>query len=341
MKIAIARLRSYSVYREPLQDVSACDSFYENLRRFITAHPEHQYFYYNFSFGETPTRDVSAIAQADAIIIPSEAEFTYFIPHRFHPKTVEKSHAHVAKLYPHVAGKSLILLRSDRADTPDLYRTRTFANVPLGAVHVIDETEFPAGIHGMRYHFITEMPQLCAPTLARQYDFAYWGSDKRKDMTGQDSGDQRHVMLKQIHRDAEIQSLFIGYTRNVTPQYKWLRSLDLIPLLHTARATICYNWMSMTDITARYVEAVACGVIPFVWHEYDINHTLVAYPWQRIHTYDELREKLRRLRDVHTYTHALEMVQAALLRVLPSRDEYYRMFETKLLHIIQSIECQK
>jgi hypothetical protein len=337
MKIAIARLRSYSVYREPLHDVSACDSFYENLRQYIAAHPEHEYLYYNFSFGAEPTRDVTAIARADVVIIPSEAEFTYFIPHRFHPKTVEKSHAHLAKLHPHLHGKPLILLRSDRADTPELYRTHTFANVSLGAIHTIDETEFPAGIHGMRYHFITDMPQWLMAEAPRQYDFAYWGSDKRKGITGQDSGDTRHEMLRRVYRNSDIASLFVGYSRNITPQHKWLRSIDLIPLLFTARATICYNWMSTTEITARYVEAVACGMIPFVWHEYDTTNKIVAYEWQRIRSYEELREKLLQLRDADIYARKMHDVRDALLQILPTREEYFRLFESKLSRILKAL----
>ena len=292
MNIAIARLRSQSLYREPLHDQSANDSFYENLRRFIVRHPEHTYRYYNFSFTDTPTRDITAIADADVIVIPSEAEFTYFIPHRFHPKVMARSQQHVDALRPYVVNKPLILLRSDRCDDAHLYRTHTFAGVPLGDIHTIDETEFPAGIHGMRFHFIRGV-RTVVDDVPRIYDFAYWGSDKRKTIGGVESGDQRHVMLARVHRDVDLRSVFVGYTRNVKPQHRWTQTIDLVPLLRASRATICYNWFSKTDITARYVEAIACGMIPFVWHEYDIENKLVAYNWQRVQSFDEYKQKLQ------------------------------------------------
>ena len=46
MKITIARLRSGTNYKEPLNDIM--DSFYELYKKYQIQRPQYQYGYYNF-----------------------------------------------------------------------------------------------------------------------------------------------------------------------------------------------------------------------------------------------------------------------------------------------------
>ena len=51
---------------------------------------------------------------------------------------------------------------------------------------------------------------------------------------------------------------------------------------------MCFNWKDETATTSRYVEALAIGMIPFVWRQYDKNNTYNIDPWQRIEDFDDL-----------------------------------------------------
>ena len=69
-----------------------------------------------------------------------------------------------------------------------LYRNHTFKDNPIRKVSILDETDIPGNIHQLKYHFIKEeLPE----NEKRPYLFTYWGTEKRRDVGGVDSGDQQ------------------------------------------------------------------------------------------------------------------------------------------------------
>lgn len=282
MKICIARLRSRVQYRGPLEHI--VDSFFEVLKTFIARNPQHQYLFYNCTFdGSKPVRDLKALEQADVIIIPSEAEFTYHIPNFFHSMDKKKSDDAVNAAIPYIVGKKVIILRSDRADNEELYKKLLGPNI---IYKEIDEDDFPANIHSLKYNFIKDRLK---NTEDKVYDFAYWGSDKRRDIDGKVSGDVRHKILKEIRKNENISSLLIGRFYNMDRDMKMSKMKDIIEVLSLAKYTLCFNWKSNTATTSRYIEALACGIIPLVWQHYDVERKLGMYSWQRIFSVEDLK----------------------------------------------------
>ena len=55
------------------------------------------------------------------------------------------------KILPFFEGKTVIMWRSDRGDTEELYRSY-LPNIKKFTT--IDEIDFSGNIHGMKYHFI-------------------------------------------------------------------------------------------------------------------------------------------------------------------------------------------
>jgi bisphosphoglycerate-independent phosphoglycerate mutase (AlkP superfamily) len=192
---------------------------------------------------------------------------------------------------------------------------------------VIDEVDF-GNIHGMKYHFIKNMTSLDADTT-KVHDFVYWGSDKRKAPGGAPSGDIRHKVFKQIYRDEDINSYFIGRFYGFKRDRQWSKMKDIVPILQKSHTTLCFNWMDSKATTSRYVEALACGVIPLVWQNYDEDNTFVASEFQRVWGYDEFKEKLSYIVN-GKYDTLFEEIDTKFKKVLLSPEEYYTMFESLL-----------
>lgn len=287
MKICIARLRSGSNYIEPLNDIN--DSFYELLKIYKERHTEHEFTYYNFGFSQKPMRDVRAVAEADIIIIPSEAEFTYHIPGAIHSLDLKRSNELLEDVKPYFNNKKVIILRSDRRDDEELYRTKVFTDLNI-TYETIDEIDF-GNVHGMKYHFIQRTNPLFE--AEKRYDFCYWGSDKRKTIDGKLSGDTRHVILKQI-KNSDLNTFFIGRFYGFDRDMKWGKMKDILYYLRSSRSTLCFNWMDSKATTSRYIEAVACGMIPFVWQDYDSTGIYEIQDWQRVESYDDFIDKTKR-----------------------------------------------
>lgn len=325
MRICIARLRSGTNYTEPLSDIM--DSFYSLLRRYVDLHPDHRFTYYNFGFNHKPKRDIEAIENADIIIIPSEAEFTYHIPGAIHTLDLKASNERLDEIKPYLVNKKVIILRSDRRDDIDLYKTKVFPNLNIN-YSVIDEVDF-GNVHGMKYHFIKYVNPLFDHN-ERIYDFAYWGSDKRKTVGGAISGDVRHTILKQIYKNPDVKSYFIGRFYGFDRNQKWAKMKDIVPILKAARSTLCFNWMDHTATTSRYIEAVACGMIPFVWQNYDSTNVFVESDWQRVNSYEEFLDKVSYIQYNDNFNQKFAAIEKKFLSVLKTPDEYYSMFQNLL-----------
>lgn len=326
MKLTITRLRSGANYKGiPLLDIM--DSFYELYSRFIQQHPEFDYGVCNFGWNKANRRTLDDAIDSDVLLIPSEQEFQWHIKGYRDQREKLRTDEFVSAIGRTLKNKHIVLFRSDRADDEQLYRERVFKELPIGKFSILDEMDIEGGIHGMKFHFIQDIykPQ------PKKVDFIYWGCDKRKNSSNEVSGDVRHEVFKRLQRDETITTYFIGKYSTVKADERIQPMRDLVPKLATGRATLCFNWMDPTATTSRYHEAIACGIFPFVWKNYDNKNTIVASDWQRVESVDELYEKLPEVE-----SRFKSVRQHYLKNVLKSRDWYFERFERRLLSLIKT-----
>ena len=321
MNITIARLRSNVKYNGPLETV--LDSFFENYVRWMRANPQHKYDTYNVSFNQSrPQRTPETIKWADTIVIPSDSEFRYHGELQMNPKDLAKSESHIEKIAPYFEGKNVIMFRSDRGDTEELYRSFLPG---IKNFTTIDEVDFSGNIHGMKYHFIQTLKNPLADMMGTEktIDFAYWGRMKH--------GNDREKTIRKIYR-SELSTVMVGgFPSGVKRQSAWIKDWkELYPLLEPARCTLCFNWIDQTATTSRYPEALSVGIIPFVWRDYDSTNTYMIDDWQRITSPEELVEKALLLRNQDFFEKKLEEFRANYSKVLLSQDNYFELFSKKM-----------
>ena len=285
--------------------------------------PQHKYDTYNVSFNQSrPQRTPDTIKWADTIVIPSDSEFRYHGELQMNPKDLAKSQSHIEKIAPYFEGKNVIMFRSDRGDTEELYRSflpgiRNFTT--------IDEVDFSGNIHGMKYHFIQTLKNPLADMMGtdKEIDFAYWGRMKH--------GNDREKTIRQIYR-SELSTVMVGgFPSGVKRQSAWIKDWkELYPMLEPARCTLCFNWIDQTATTSRYPEALSIGMIPFVWRDYDSNNTYNIDDWQRVSSSEELVEKALQLRDKDFFENKLEEYRNNYKKVLLSQEEYFELFSNKM-----------
>jgi len=325
MNITIARLRSNVRYNGPLETV--LDSFFENYVKWMRANPQHKYDTYNVSFNQyRPARTPETIDWADVIVIPSDSEFRYHGELQMNPKDLAKSQSHIEKIAPFFEGKTVVMWRSDRGDTEELYRS-FLPNIKNFVT--IDETDFSGNIHGMKYHFIQTLKNPLAEMIGTEktIDFGYWGRMKH--------GHDREKTIRQIYRSELSCQLIGGMPSGVERKSKWIKDWKkLYPLLEPCRTTLCFNWLDETATTSRYVEALAIGIVPMVWRSYDVNNTYVIDDWQRVKTFEEFETKAMMLRDDKFHEERLEIARKNYAKVHLSEEEYYKEFERMMNNAI-------
>jgi hypothetical protein len=289
--------------------------------------PQHEYREYNISFGGKPSRDPEVIEWADVIVIPSDSEFRYHGELQMNPKDLAKSQSHMDKIIPYFKGKHVIVLRSDRGDTEELYREHTLKGEIIKSYTEIDEIDFSGNIHGMKYHFIRErFDNAISQMFGRTYnhDFGYWGRMK--------DGCDRGKVLRKIYRDPDISTILIGgFPSGIKRQASWIKDWNLLyPRLESCRATLCFNWKDPAATTSRYVEALAIGMIPFVYKNYDENNTYNIDDWQRVYDFEDFQTKINTLKNPATIDSKLEQYRNNYEKVLLSKDGYYEIFSYKM-----------
>ena len=321
MNITIARIRSNVTYNGPLETV--LDSFFENYVKWMKANLQHEYDTYNVSFGKNrPKRTPETIDWADVIVIPSDSEFRYHGELQMNPKDLAKSESHMEQIRPYFEGKTVIMFRSDRGDTEELYRNETLKGVNLKSFHTIDEVDFSGNIHGMKYHFIQKLQSTILISADKTIDFAYWGKMKPSEKN------EREKTIRQIYKDKDISTMLIGgFPSGVVRQSKWIKDWNIFyHMIEPARATLCFNWKDPTATTSRYPEALSVGIIPFVWKDYDCNNTYRISDFQRVQSFEELKERVIHLRDENTFNSKLLEYRNNYAEVLLSEYEYFKQF---------------
>jgi hypothetical protein len=328
MKLTIARLRSGTNYKEPLEHIM--DSFYHLYKKYMERNPQHTYGVCNFGWNSANRKKIDDIVDADVILIPSENEFFQHIDGYVDTRHKERSDEFIGQIGMHLANKHLVIMRSDRADNENLYRTRTFKDYTIGKFSTFDEMDVPGGLHGMKYHFIkARNKNLFEEPSTKKYDLIYWGCDKRKLIDKQDSGDERHLVFKQLKKENKISTYFIGRYNSIKPDRKIDTMNNLIPTLEEGKSTLCFNWLDSKATTSRYHEAIACGIMPLVWKNYDEDNTLVADSWQRVNSVEEFYDKVSEVEN------KFKDVQAHYLSNLKNEDWYYEHFSNRLNEIIK------
>ena len=324
MNITIARLRSNVKYLGPLETV--LDSFFENYIKWMRDHPEHNYDTYNVSFeNKRPKRTPETIEWADCIVIPSDSEFRYHGELQMNPKDLATSNEHMSKIVPHFEGKHVIMFCSDRADTEELYVNEVFKGINLKSFTKIDEIDFSGNIHGMKYHFINTLKNPLAEMVgsSKTHDFGYWGRMKH--------GHDREKTIRQIYRSDLSCQLIGGMPSGVERKSKWIKDWKVLyPLLEGCRETLCFNWLDETATTSRYVEALAIGIVPLVWRNYDCNNTYRINKWQRCYTFEEFLEKSLELRDDSFREAKLEEYRNNYAEVHLTEEGYYEEFARRM-----------
>ena len=328
-KITIARLRSGINYKRPLDHI--IDSFCYMLKRFQVKHSEFDYGVYNYNYDKAHRRKPDDIPNSDIIIIPSENEFHYHIPNYIDPKNLEKSNTAIKEHFKDLKDKHIIILRSDRGDDENLYRNYTFKDNPIRKISILDETDIPGNIHQLKYHFIKDAVG-DKENLKKPYLFTYWGTEKRRDVGGVNSGDQRHTILKQIQEGmGRYHTRFIGRFSTVKRDMKPDSMKNILPILNQSKYTLCFNWKDNKATTSRYHEALASGIIPMVYGLYDSTGILVKDDWQRVESPEELDEKIMNTNYREKYNEIHNIYKKSLL----TKDQIYDSFESKLLEIIE------
>jgi len=328
-KITIARLRSGINYKRPLDHIM--DSFYYLLKEFQIRHNEFDYGTYNYGYEKPNRRKPDDIPDSDIIIIPTENEFHYHIPNYIDPKNLEKSNTAIKEHFVDLKDKHIILMRNDRGDTESLYRNYTFKDKPIRKISILDEIDIPGNIHQLRYQFIIDANR-DKENLKKPYLFAYWGTDKRRDVGGVDSGDKRHTILKEIQNGmGRYLTRFIGRFSTVKRDMKSDSMRNILPILNQSKYTLCFNWKDNKATTSRYHEALACGIIPMVYGLYDSTGILVKDDWQRVESAEELCEKIMS----SDYESKFKQIHDSFKQSLLTKEQIYDTFEEQLLNKIE------
>jgi hypothetical protein len=332
MKICYARLRSNVNYVEPLEYIM--DSYFELQRDYYNRHKTDtnvEFSFYNMGFNFKPKRDLDAISGADYIVIPSEAEFQYHIPGFIHTLDKKRSDETVKLVYSNIKPTAkIIILQSDHKDNPDLYKKYTFPGIQNEIV-AIQEDHFTGSVAAMRYYFIEEYLETCLDSsIIKEHDFCYFGTDKSKDVGGGKSFDERKDVIKKLRKDENISSFYIGRFSGLEMDMKFTKKMkDLLPYLFASRSTLCFNWPDQKKTpTARYSEAIACRMIPFVWKDYDEDNRVVSFDWQRCRSVEEATKKIKEISNTEMYEKKYNEIREDYIKnKIRPKTEYYDMFE--------------
>ena len=337
-KITIARLRSGVNYKQPLDHI--LDSYYYLLERFHKEDKQFMWGFYNFGFNAANRRIANDVPTSDIIIIPSENEFHYHIKDDngkstyIDPKNLQRSDDAIKEhILPHIKNKHIVILRSDRGDDERLYREKTFKNLPVRKVSILDETDIPGNVHQLKYHFIRDyIKQRKFNEKSKPLKFCYFGTEKRNDDKGK-TDDERHIVLKEIYNgEGTYNTRFYGRFSNIKRNDKSRPMKKLIRTLLKTKFTLCFNWKDNKATTSRYHESIACGVIPMVYKDYDSTGILVKDDWQRVSSAKELMKKMS-ISEVE-YKKKQQSILESYKQSLLTKDEIYDTFKKRFLQII-------
>jgi len=248
------------------------------------------------------------------------------------PLYAKAQEPHLVRFRAAAAGKQVVLLTTDRMDTAELL-AEAIGFVPRWT---ISECDFPTTIQSLRYH---PLRALATQPAAKDLDFVYWGTTKRRAPSGERS-DSRFSLLRDVLSDRDLATYLSGTTfgkRKADEPFE----TDLrkrIGALERGRATACFQWPGHgAFLTARYHEACALGVVPFCHSSYDTGDRLCIDRWQRFDDARELVEKVRALRDPSTFEKRMNAIRESYESRRPDDADQHRAFSQALAAILQEI----
>lgn len=383
-KITFVRLRNTEKYTgKPFEHI--VDSMYQLIENFIqTNNDKYDFDSYNVSLPSIPKkqkniRDIKSIIDSDVLVIPSENEFAYHIKGRMSNILLGRSWTRVQNireaLLDNPKPRKIILITSDKADTCELFEQRVFHDIPNLTFDRIDESEFPGGIHHLKFINLLDLKI----NKTKTKDFAYWGTSKKEkvDFTSEEievpikdwydiktnkltqksntkenylkvrmniqllkgvsSKDERHTILDNINSDSDIVNNMIGYFDGFKYTHKFDKNMNKIfEYISECRATLCFNWPGQEEhLTSRYNEALGCDVIPLVWKNYDCNNQLVVDDWQRCYSFEDVKKKCLTLRDESIRLEKLNFIKEKYLEVTKPLSYYEKEFNKKLINKLE------
>ena len=343
-KVVITRLRSTEYYTGTKLKL-LIDAIYHLLDKFVENNEDiYDIDTHNCSIPSrekkrSNVRDYQRLTDADVVVIPSEVEFAYNIYGRIGNFMMSRSWIRIRHIrnafLKNPKPRKIIIISSDQADTIELYRDKIFKDIPNLTFYRLDESEFPAGIHHLRYVDINDLNL----DKTKKVDFCYWGTSKRlkvdptselrdynvKDYltseglpsrqgapdtawrtvfteplyVGKVSEDVRHKILKQIYLDDTITNNMIGYFDGFKYTHKFEKEFTkILPQIAESKYTLCFNWPGADKfLTARYNESLACDTLPLVWQNYDCDNQLVLDDRQRMFSFDDIRKTITETTD--------------------------------------------
>lgn len=248
-----------------------------------------------------PYRNESDLAEADVIVLLSSNEFAHHTTPplvRTDPWSTAARAKTLATFERHVRGKPIILMTMDREDHARNYRSWHWWGRQI--VATLDEADVPLTTQTLRVAHLNPLGR----GVRKAFDFGYWGAIKVS-RPGSAEVDPRGSVLKDLLVATDLSALTYGLGRigRVGPGVeirKWERSQSsLFRSVAAVRATCCFQWPGGgLHLTARYHEAIALGIYPFVWDStYDVARSVAAEPFQRVRSAEQLADRIRRLRD--------------------------------------------
>lgn len=308
MRVCVAALRhSLHWYNVPTSCIQ--DAFFSLVARWFRERGVRPTFW-NVSWSpQRPRTEDAAIQCTDILFIFSNSEFLYGsgeIP----PMMEQASNARLARIRPLLRDKRVVVFEMDAHDTHEKLAASLGETASLD---FISEADFPLTVQTLRYNQLRRFRQ----TMPRDLDFIYWGTTKRS------HGDERYELVRTVLREPSVRSYLIGNhfgSAKADERYEWDLS-RLAPTFSRARATWCFQWPGHGDrLTARYHEAMAYGVIPFVHTGYDTENT-IALPYQRKASAEEFIATLHELRD--GYAEMWETVRSRYEALCPTDAQQY------------------
>jgi hypothetical protein len=247
MNIAIFSLRNKIKYDKLMYNIGGMDIFSICLKHFVENNKKHNFSYYNFTFGDIVPTDKRALKNSDVIIIPAIKEFLYFTG-AIHGEYCKRTQLQLRALYRYLRNKHLIMLSIDTAVHKELLMDYSFeGKVKPASFYEISSNDFEMGLQGLRYHFIKASLKdgktsfSLFDTSEKEYDFIYWGSDKRRGVEGR-SEDNRHEVIRDIQASNKIKTFIAGrwpkYTK-INVDIKWQPMRELAVTLQKGITTIC------------------------------------------------------------------------------------------------------
>ena len=380
-KVVITRLRSTEYYTGPKLKL-LIEAIYQVLDKFVENNEDiYDIDTHNCSIPSrekkrSNVRDYQRLTDADVVVIPSEIEFAYNIYGRIGNFMMSRSWIRIRHIrnafLKNPKPRKIIIISSDQGDTIELYRDKVFKDIPNLTFYRLDESEFPAGIHHLRYVSINELNI----DKTKKVDFCYWGTSKRlkvdptsdlrdynvKDYltseglpsrrgdpdtawrtvfteplyVGKVSEDVRHKILKQIYIDDTITNNMIGYFDGFKYTHKFEKEfIKILPQIAESKYTLCFNWPGADKfLTARYNESLACDTLPLVWQNYDCDNQLVLDDRQRMFSFDDIRKTITETTDEYRVEWLASIKEKYDKVAMPST--YYEMvFDEKLTRLIE------